>query len=242
KLESHHACRAFHHHASLRLSANPGTVRRDRLAERLYMLGYTPHEIADVLAGLIPMYALQRARRMQALGYSHTDIEHYLSRHSAAPVPAADNTTAGNIPATPQHTSAASPRTSERQRIEQFILHNARRYRVDASLIRAVISHESSWRTDARSHAGAVGLMQLMPATARMLGVDPSDPEQNIEGGVRYLAGLLEMFDGDTEAALVAYNAGPTHARKWRRGETALYGETRTYLQRVMESHSRYTS
>ncbi|MGM0594596.1 MAG: hypothetical protein ACQETD_08675, partial [Pseudomonadota bacterium] len=96
KLESHHACRAFHHHASLRLSANPGTVRRDRLAERLYMLGYTPHEIADVLAGLIPMYALQRARRMQALGYSHTDIEHYLSRHSAAPVPAADNTTAGN--------------------------------------------------------------------------------------------------------------------------------------------------
>jgi soluble lytic murein transglycosylase-like protein len=74
--------------------------------------------------------------------------------------------------------------------------------------------------------------MQLMPATARALGVDPWIPEQNVDGGVRYLSSLLREF-GTTELALVAYNGGPGFARRYVRGETALYGETRAYVRRV---------
>jgi soluble lytic murein transglycosylase-like protein len=76
--------------------------------------------------------------------------------------------------------------------------------------------------------------MQLMPATARALGVDPVAPDQNIEGGVRYLSELLRMF-GSVDLALVAYNAGPGLARRYARGEAALYGETREYVRRVLD-------
>jgi peptidoglycan DL-endopeptidase CwlO len=75
--------------------------------------------------------------------------------------------------------------------------------------------------------------MQLMPATARELGVDPFQPAQNIEGGVRYFSELLKMFGG-VELALVAYNGGPGFAQCYARGETALYGETRDYVRRVL--------
>jgi soluble lytic murein transglycosylase-like protein len=75
--------------------------------------------------------------------------------------------------------------------------------------------------------------MQLMPMTARELGVDPFVPEQNIEGGVRYLSQLLRTFGG-LELALVAYNGGPGYASRYARGQAALYGETRDYVQKVL--------
>jgi len=75
--------------------------------------------------------------------------------------------------------------------------------------------------------------MQLMPATARALGVNPHVSEQNIEGGVRYLAELLRTFGG-VELALIAYNAGPGLARRYARGDAVLYGETRLYVQQVL--------
>jgi soluble lytic murein transglycosylase-like protein len=127
--------------------------------------------------------------------------------------------------------------SGSRARFEKSIRRFCQRYHVDQNLVRAIIANESSWKTGARSKAGAIGLMQLMPGTAEMLGIDPTNPEQNIEGGIRYLAGLLRMFKGDVDAALVAYNAGPAHAQKWRRGYTVLYGETQTYLQRVKHSY-----
>jgi len=86
----------------------------------------------------------------------------------------------------------------------------AEKYNVDNELIRAMIQVESGWHTDAVSNKGAQGLMQLMPRTAAMLGVeDPFDPEQNIEGGVRYISDLADKYRGDIEKALAAYNAGP---------------------------------
>ena len=123
--------------------------------------------------------------------------------------------------------------------LDRHVVRYARDYRLNPNLIRAIIANESSWRPQVRSSAGAIGLMQLMPSTAEMLGMNPLDPEQNIEGGVRYLAALLEMFDGDLDAALVGYNAGPSHARKWRKGGTVLYGETRAYLNRVKDGYAR---
>ena len=87
----------------------------------------------------------------------------------------------------------------------------AEKYNIDNELIRAMIQVESGWDTQAVSNKGAQGLMQLMPRTAAMLGVDdPFDAEQNIEGGVRYISDLTDKYRGDIEKALAAYNAGPT--------------------------------
>lgn len=94
--------------------------------------------------------------------------------------------------------------------LKDIINECAEKYNVDQELIRAMIQVESGWTTDAVSNKGAQGLMQLMPRTAAMLGVnDPFDPVQNIEGGVRYISDLTDKYRGDIEKALAAYNAGP---------------------------------
>jgi soluble lytic murein transglycosylase-like protein len=108
------------------------------------------------------------------------------------------------------------------------------KYGVDADLISAVIQTESNFDSDAVSPAGAQGLMQLMPATARSLGVSDSlDPEQNVDGGVRLLRQLLDQYDGNTSLALAAYNAGPGAVAQY--GGIPPYQETQTYVQRVLQ-------
>lgn len=102
---------------------------------------------------------------------------------------------------------------------------------VDPALLASLVWAESGFRPDARSHAGAIGLSQLMPATAAGLGVDPHDPQQNLEGGARFLAEQLRRF-GRPELALAAYNAGP--ARVEAAGGIPAITETQTYVPRVM--------
>ncbi|MEQ8897151.1 MAG: lytic transglycosylase domain-containing protein [Roseovarius sp.] len=99
------------------------------------------------------------------------------------------------------------------------------------TLYRANIEVESAYRQDAVSSAGAIGLGQLMPATARDLGVDPRDPLQNLDGSARYLAMMLEAF-GDTSLALAAYNAGPDAVRQY--SGIPPYRETQNHVARVM--------
>lgn len=109
----------------------------------------------------------------------------------------------------------------------------ARRYSVEWKLVMAIIATESGGDPNAVSPAGAVGLMQLMPDTAFDLGVnDPRDPEQNVEGAVRYLSALLATF-GSIDLTLVAYNAGPGFAQRYRDGAVELGAETRDFLMRV---------
>ena len=109
---------------------------------------------------------------------------------------------------------------------------------VPAQLVSAVMRVESCYDRQAVSRAGARGLMQLMPETASALGVsDVFDPEQNIRGGVRYLAAMLKRFNQDTKLALAAYNAGPEAVAKYQ--GVPPYPETTSYVQRVLKHYSR---
>lgn len=115
----------------------------------------------------------------------------------------------------------------------------AAQYAVDPALVRAVIHAESNFNAFARSPKGARGLMQLMPSTAREVGVsNAAEPAQNIHGGVRYLAGLLAQYKGNVVLATAAYNAGPAAVDKY--GGIPPYAETQVYVQRVRILHERY--
>jgi soluble lytic murein transglycosylase-like protein len=116
----------------------------------------------------------------------------------------------------------------------------AQRFDLSPALIEALVWQESRWRANAVSPVGARGLAQLMPGTARELGVDASDPFANLEGGARYLRQQLDRFDGDLEKALAAYNAGP--GRVIRAGGIPEIRETQLYVTAIMgrlSSHSR---
>ena len=116
------------------------------------------------------------------------------------------------------------------------------KYRVDSALVKAVIKTESNFNHRAVSRVGAQGLMQLMPATAASLQVkDSFHPENNIEGGVRYLRYLLNLFNGDLPLALAAYNAGENTVLRYNY-RIPPYPETQTYVKRVLAYFKKYSS
>ena len=125
--------------------------------------------------------------------------------------------------------------SKRRARFAALIEANARRYKLQPELLHAVIRTESAYNPSAVSHAGATGLMQLMPATAARYGVnDIRDPTQNIRGGAAYLRELLDMFDQDLRLALAGYNAGEGAVMKYGR-RIPPYKETQNYVRKVMQ-------
>ena len=112
----------------------------------------------------------------------------------------------------------------------------AKRHELDPALLSAVVGQESGFRPRAISSAGAMGLMQLMPETARALGVrDPFDPAQNIDGGAKYLRGLIDRYHGRLDLALAAYNAGPGAVDRF--GAVPPYAETQAYVKNILATY-----
>jgi soluble lytic murein transglycosylase-like protein len=127
---------------------------------------------------------------------------------------------------------ATRPASRKSKPFEHIIEDHSARQGISADLVRAVIQAESAFNPMARSVKGAMGLMQLMPATAAELGVaNPYDAEDNIAGGVAYLRSLLNRYDGNEELALAAYNAGPGAVEKY--GAVPPYRETRDYVAKI---------
>ena len=122
--------------------------------------------------------------------------------------------------------------------VDSYIVDSSRRYGIDPLLIYSQMHQESSFKLRATSNKGASGLMQLMPGTARRMGVtNIYDPKQNIEGGVKYMRLLLDMFGGDVSLALAGYNAGEGAVMKYG-NQIPPYNETREYVRRISARYS----
>jgi soluble lytic murein transglycosylase-like protein len=128
--------------------------------------------------------------------------------------------------------SGSESSTARHKSIDKVIEEAAARHHVDPNLVRALVKVESNFNPSAVSRKGAMGLMQLMPQTARLYDINnPFDPEQNVDAGVRHLKGLLENFGGDVQLSLAAYNAGQGAVER-NRGIPP-YAETRNYVKRI---------
>ena len=123
--------------------------------------------------------------------------------------------------------------TTGRAALDQLIVNSGNKYELDPLLIYLVMREESGFNYRAVSHVGARGLMQLMPATARQLGVrNIHDPVENVEAGTRYLKNLITLFAGDVNLALAAYNAGEDAVRRYGR-RVPPFRETQSYVRRI---------
>jgi len=204
---------------------------RDDVAWAMGLSGYSAREIADVIDRHLSRADLDQARARLMAGQPRASVAVFLEarwREPAAERAAALAADLASRRAGP--VLAAAPSLAH---LDGELVALARHHGVAPELVRAVIAAESAGNPRALSPAGAVGLMQLMPATAASLGVDPWQPVENLRGGISYLGSLLRAFGGNARLALIAYNAGPQHASRVRDGSAVAYRETRRYLDAI---------
>jgi soluble lytic murein transglycosylase-like protein len=176
------------------------------------------HECA---AGVVRLYAATGVIEVPADTISGFETEEYV-----APRPAPPPAVAAVLP-------PIEPAKSPRQLIDEA----AAKAGLPAAIVHSVAKAESGYRSDAVSRKGAIGLMQLMPATAAELSADPKDPKQNADAGAMYLRELLIRYNGDVPKALAAYNAGPGAVDKYK--GVPPYTETRSYVNRVIRDYKK---
>ena len=164
--------------------------------------------LASAFIGTLPMVGFSGARNV-AKNYALRSLEQQSELQSSAPV-----------------------KSSGDENVDALIAQAAEKYGVPVNLLHSIAQTESEYNQDARSEAGAIGMMQLMPDTAAGLGVDPNDLAGNIEGGAKYMRELLDTFDGDLEKAVAAYNAGPNAVKK--HGGIPPFAETQNYVRKVL--------
>ena len=132
--------------------------------------------------------------------------------------------------------NSVSDKLTPRQKIQEIISRVSKKHGVDEKLVNALVKQESGFNPNAKSKVGAMGLMQLMPSTAKGLGVtDPMNPEQNVEGGVKYLKSMLNKYNGNIILALAAYNAGPGAVDKY--DGVPPYKETQNYVRSILSNY-----
>ena len=147
-----------------------------------------------------------------------------------------------SVPPAHAPVSAGRAPSIEEKPLEELIEELAQTYELHPALIHSIIAAESNYRADAVSNKGAIGLMQLMPDTARDLAVDPHRPDENVLGGVKYLSEMLERYRGKPDAllrALAAYNAGPGAVDRY--DGLPPYAETQNYVAKVVRRFLRIT-
>ena len=192
--------------------------------------------IASAARAQITTYVDERGK-VTYINEDSLQPHHGSSISSLSSAQVASNVVLAKPNATNVDIAAASQKPVD-SRLDRIVHDAAQRHSVDPALVRAVISTESGWNTRAISQKGAVGLMQLIPATAQRFGVgNPFDPAQNVEGGTMYLKSLLDRYNGDLTKSLAAYNAGE-HAVDLNGGVPA-YRETQNYVQKVTKAYFR---
>jgi len=243
----------------LPVPCTPLLVRNDDLAYKLSMAGYSVTEIAAIVRAERSRASIDAAHARRMAGLDRADLPAFPAANYASPgldarpaiaatswpMPTYKPVNANITPVTAPAQAAAFPRTVGPQRppavpmpvtIDAHVRSLAAVYQIDPRLVSAIIRQESNGKSASVSPKGAIGLMQLMPATASMLGVDPRDPVDNLRGGIAYFADLLREF-GNVRDALTAYNAGPEHAWQVVRGERRIFPETRRYLDAIATAY-----
>ena len=184
----------------------------------------------EVDGAIVRLHIATGVIEMPASAISGYETEEYVAPPKA-PDPAV---VVAQAPAVPEPQAPKKART-----LQELLDTAADKAGLPAAIVHSVAKNESGFRQDAVSRKGAIGLMQLMPATAASLQADPNNPQENAEAGARYLRDLLIKYDGDVPKALAAYNAGPGAVDKYN--GVPPYPETRSYVNRVINEYKKRT-